>query len=84
VAGAPETHRMELSTAAAAVRVDMNRQWEQGQGVEAAGSWVRELQGAIPELGDRSARPGSGWREIASMRCLTVSQVVVESWVARR
>jgi hypothetical protein len=29
--------------------------------VEAAGGWVRELRGAVPELGNGSGRPDRGW-----------------------
>jgi hypothetical protein len=47
----------------AAVRAEGNRRREQGPVVEAAGGWVGELHGAISELGDGPAGPGSGRRD---------------------
>jgi hypothetical protein len=52
--------------------------------VEAADDWVGELHSAVPELGDGSAGPGSGQRELAPVRCLMVGRAVAESRVARR
>jgi hypothetical protein len=69
---------------AVTVRADANRFWKQGPVVEAAGGWVGELCGTVPELRDRSAGPVSGRRELALVRCLTVGWVAAESWVAWR
>jgi hypothetical protein len=41
------------------VWVDKNQRWKQGPVVEAASGWVRELRGAVAELGDGSAGPES-------------------------
>jgi hypothetical protein len=47
--------------------------------IEAACGWVGELRGAIPELGDGSAGPGSGRRELVPVRYLMVGWAVAES-----
>jgi hypothetical protein len=39
------------------VWVDKNQRWKQGPVVEATSGWVRELRGAVAELGDGSAGP---------------------------
>jgi hypothetical protein len=45
-----------------------------------SGRWLgRELRGAVPELGDGWAGPGSGRRELAPARCLPVGRATTES-----
>jgi hypothetical protein len=66
------------------VRADTNLRWKHGPVVEAAGNWVGERRGVVPELGDGSAGLGSGRRELAPVRCLMIGWAAAESWVAWR